>query len=188
MDESKSKKPVIFKRNFIVKIRQFCLLFCISIISGCNPFAPTLDSDLSGSSLILTEQLSPQDVMTNFAFAYNFKDSLVYSDIIDSTFLFVSKDYTTDPITDLTWHRDTELKTTAGIFKRFQIINLVWGTIFEDYIDRDSTIVELKQDFQLTLDGGGSQFPTINGSAIFILKENSFGIWKIIRWEDLSKF
>ncbi|KAA3617422.1 MAG: hypothetical protein D8M58_02400 [Calditrichaeota bacterium] len=158
----------------------------VFLILSCNPFAPSLSDDISNTSLILTEQRTPQEVMTNFAFAYNFKDSLVYSDLIDTTFLFISKDYSTDPVTDLTWGRDTELKATSGLFKKSQTLNLIWGgTIFEHEID--STHVEMKQLFQLTLDID-FVLRTINSEALFILRRNSSGRWKITRWEDKAAF
>ena len=66
------------------------------LLFSCNPFAPTFDDDISTTAIILTDQETPQEVMTNFAFAYNFKDSLVYSDLIDTTFLFLSKNFDTN--------------------------------------------------------------------------------------------
>jgi hypothetical protein len=118
-----------------INLKRYLLILCVSysllFFLGCNPFAPSLSDDISNTSLILTEQQSPQDVLINFSFAYNFKDSLVYSDLIDTTFLFISKDFSTNPVTSLTWGRDTELRTTSGIFRHFQTLNLVWGgTIF----------------------------------------------------------
>jgi len=164
------------------------ILFSLLLLA-CNPFAPTYTDDISTTSIILTDQRSPQEVMTNFAFAYNFKDSLVYSDLIDTTFLFISKDFSTNPVTDLTWGRDTDLKTTAALFKGFNTLNLVWGgTIYERFLDiGDSSLVEMKQVFQLTLDGG-IEFPTLNGEALFILRKNTSDIWKITRWEDKPTF
>lgn len=153
-----------------------------------NPFAPKLDDGEGAVSTILTDQKTPQDVMKNFAFAYNFRDSLVYSDLIDSTFLFISKNYATNPVTDLKWGRETELKTTAGLFRSYQTINLVWSsTIFEDFTNTDSSEVELKQLFQLTFNGGNI-IPTLNGEALFLLRKNGDGVWKITRWEDKAAF
>ncbi|MCB0282925.1 MAG: hypothetical protein KDF60_10130 [Calditrichaeota bacterium] len=168
---------------FVILLISFCYGFY-----SCNPFAPELSDEEGSASLILTEQRTPQEVMTNFAFAYNFKDSLVYSDLIDTTFLFISKNFATNPVTDITWGRDTDLRTTASLFRHFQTLNLVWGgTVFEDYLNDDSSEVELKQIFQLTLNGG-NEFPTLNGEALFILKKNNFDIWKITRWEDRATF
>jgi len=176
-------------------MKKYLFIFFFSsnllYFAGCNPFAPSLSDDISNTSLILTEQRTPQEVMTNFAFAYNFKDSLVYSDLIDTTFLFISKDFSTNPVTDLTWGRDTELKTTSGLFNHYQTLTLVWGgTIFLHYIDaenNDSTKVTMKQLFQLTLDGGNF-VPSLNSEALFNLRKNTSGQWKITRWEDKPGF
>lgn len=171
---------------------KYTIILSFLLISGCiNPFAPSLNDDLGDFDFILSDQSTTEGVFTNFRFAYNFKDSLVYSDLLDSSFLFISKNYATTPITDLTWGRDVDIKTTMGLFRHFQTLNLSWeGTIFERPIDDDSSLVEVKKRFQLTLDGG-AEFPTINGEALFLLinkpkTDNPF--WMITRWEDISTF
>ncbi|MGD9898488.1 MAG: hypothetical protein AB7T22_05085 [Calditrichaceae bacterium] len=163
------------------------ILLFISLYGCVNPFAPEIKSGKYSSSLIITDQQNPDEVLTNFSYAYNFKDSLVYSDLLDSSFLFISKNYATDPVTDLTWGRDVDIRTTVGLFRHFQNINLVWGgTIFQYYF-QDSTEAEIKRTFQLTLNGG-VEIPPINGEALFNFAKKSSGIWKITRWEDLSTF
>jgi ketosteroid isomerase-like protein len=47
--------------------------------------------------------------------------------------------------------------------------------------------VEIKQLFQLTLDGGNS-IPSINSEALFVMRKNKSGRWKIMRWEDKAAF
>ncbi len=167
---------------------NFAIILLFILLSGCvNPFAPEIKTGEYSSSLIITEQQNPDEVLTNFSYAYNFKDSLVYSDLLDSSFLFISKNYATDPVTDLTWGRDTDIRTTVGLFRHFQNINLVWGgTIFQYYF-QDSTEAEIKKTFQLTLNGG-VEIPLINGEALFNFEKKSSGVWKITRWEDLSTF
>ena len=165
------------------KITPLMLATVFLFLAGCNPFAPSLTDDL-GCSAIITEQLSPQEVMTNFKFAYNFKDSLVYSDLIDSSFIFISKDFSTNPVTDLTWGRDDELRSTSGLFRNFSILRLDWNaTIYELFTNNDSSQVELKQSFLLTLNFGVDP-TTYRGEAIFTLVKKGSGRWKIIRWED----
>jgi hypothetical protein len=157
-------------------------------LTTCNPFAPSITDENVGSSLILTDQRTPQEVMTNFAFAYNFKDSLVYSDIIDSTFLFTSRNFATNPVTPLSWGRDDELKATAGLFRNFEILRLDWsGTISEIYETQDSVQVDLSQGFLLTLNLG-IDATSFKGIARFTLRKDYSGRWKIIRWEDESFF
>ena len=177
----------------MLKTKQFSNLKILTgfflLLTACvNPFAPQLTEKNLNTDLILTEQKSPEDVLVNFSFAYNFQDSIVYSDLLDSSFLFISKDYSTDPVTNLTWGRDTDIRTTVKMFRHFQSLNLVWGrTTSERYLEDDSTAVEMERSFQLTIDGG-NQFPTINGTAMFYFIRKNSGIWKITRWEDKSKF
>ena len=153
---------------------------------SCNPFAPELIESGPQSSII-TGQKTPDDVLTNFRYAYVFKDSLIYSDVLDSSFLFISKNYSSTPPTDINWGRDVDIKTTVGLFKHFNVLELNWGgKLYEGYM-ADSNHYEIKITFQLTLDGG-REIPTVKGEALFNFKQNSSDIWKIIRWEDLSSF
>jgi hypothetical protein len=159
----------------------------IIFIFGCNPFAPTLVDSGPQSSLI-TAQKTPDEVLTNFQYAYNAQDSLTYSDVLDSTFLFISKNYGTTPPTDINWGRDVDIRATAGLFRHFKpLIDLTWNDKISESYDSDSTNYELKIMFQLTL-GGGIRTPTIRGEAFFNFRKNSAGVWKITRWEDLSSF
>ncbi|MHB2148933.1 hypothetical protein ACX8XP_07760 [Calditrichota bacterium LG25] len=164
------------------------------VFSCENPFAPGLKHDFEGAALIVTDQKTPEDVLINFKYAYNFKDSLVYADLLDSSFLFISKNFATEPITDLTWGRDVDIKTTVGLFRHFQTLNLTWeGTVYARYLNEERTLKEIKKVFSLVIDGG-REIPTIRGEALFVFKKKLFsandttGIWRIIRWEDLSSF
>ena len=107
------------KNLFRIYLKKILLIYPLYflIISGCiNPFAPPLTDKEVNINLIITEQKTPDEVLTNFSYAYSFKDSLIYSDLLDSSFLFISKNYATNPVTDLTWGRDTDIKTTVGLF------------------------------------------------------------------------
>ena len=155
-------------------------------IFGCNPFAPDL-IDSGTQSGFITGQKTPDEVLTNFKYAYNLQDSLTYSDVLDSSFIFISKNYSTTPPTDINWGRDVDIKATAGLFRHFNVLELNWGTkLAEGYLS-DSTLYEIKITFQLTLDGG-SEIPTVKGEALFNFKQNTSEVWKITRWEDLSSF
>ncbi len=181
-------------------MRIFPLLLAIAIalfllVSGCeNPFAPGLKTDVENLNLIVTDQRTPEDVLINFKYAYNFKDSLVYADLLDSSFLFISKNFATEPVTDLTWGRDVDIKTTVGMFRHFQTLNLTWeGTVYSRFLNEQHTLKEIKKVFSLVIDGG-RDIPTIRGEALFVFKkkrrapQDTTGIWRIIRWEDLSSF
>lgn len=165
------------------------ILFLLLAVGCFNPFAPSLSDGKGTAGLILTEQKSPDDVLVNFSYAYNLKDSLVYSDLLDSSFLFISKNFATDPVTNLTWGRDVDIKTTMGLFRHFESLNLTWqGTVFGYYLGPDSSEYTIKKTFQLTLNGG-VDVPTINGEALFYFVMNRRdSTWKISRWEDFSAF
>jgi len=170
-------------------------LFIFFLLAGCeNPFAPGLSERSAGGNLILTEQKSAEEVLTNFSYAYNFKDSLVYADLLDSSFLFISKNFATDPVTDLTWGRDVDIKTTVGMFRHFQTINLIWdGTLSSQFLNPEQNLKEIRKTFKLTIDGG-IEIPTISGEALFVFRKSllsppdTSGIWRILRWEDRSTF
>ncbi len=128
-------------------------------------------------------------VLSNFQNAYTFKDSLLYSDTLDSGFIFISKNYSTTPPTDIIWGRDVDIRTTVRLFRHFNNLELTWGESW-----RDSLAYEIEDDsasirvtFQLTLDSG-TEIPTIKGEADFIFRRGSMGIWRIRRWDDLSTF
>lgn len=172
--------------TIIYRIKFFSFILAAFVIFSCNPFAPELaDGDLNGG-LIITAQKTPQDVLTNFSFAYNFKDSLVYSDLLDSSFIFLSKDFSTDPVTDLKWGRDEDIRKTNKMFRFFQTLDLEWGrSEYERYLDEDSLLYEISTSFQLTIDGA-KEYSTITGIALFHFIKKPTKIWKITRWEDKS--
>lgn len=162
------------------------IITIIILFIGCtNPFAPTLVNENLLSSSFLTDLKSPQEVLTNFRYAYIFKDSLIYSEIIDSSFTFFSTNYSTTPPTPINWGRDDDLRTTAKMFRHFRDINLTWGDTISSNID--SAKADLKLIFTLTFDDG-SEIPTLKGEAFFNFEKKKTGKWQIVRWEDLSSF
>ena len=167
-------------------IKRLTSVLLLIFLLGCNPFAPELIESGPQSSII-TGQKTPDEVLTNFQYAYVFKDSLIYSDVLDSSFLFISKNYSSAPPTDINWGRDVDIKATIGLFHHFDVLELNWGGKLSEGFLTDSTLYEIKITFQLTLDGG-REIPTVRGEALFNFKRNPSEIWKINRWEDLSSF
>jgi hypothetical protein len=169
-----------------VKPSKLTLLFILlsSIyLSGCwNPFAPT-EGILEGeSSLFLTEQRSPDEVLQNFRYAYIYRDSLVYSELFDTSFVFIYFDPDIGGAGGYDyWGRDTELRTTGRLFRGFDHFTLVWNaTIATD--TSGSGGISLTKTFDLSI--GGEFF--ISGNAIFDFVSDPGGTWRITRWEDES--
>jgi len=168
----------------------FCFIFC----SACfNPFAPELDERTDPSNVI-TEQQTPDEVLQNFRYAYTFKDSILYSNVLDESFVFEYFDTNLEPSGGFrTWGRDIDLKTTGSLFRSFDVIELIWLiTLFteRDTLFVDGEIVELTERqfirFNLNLFGSDLNF-IISGTAIFTFKrKEGDDKWRITRWKDES--
>jgi hypothetical protein len=98
------------------------LWFGVGLLGGMlawsclNPFAPELDDGGLATPLI-TDQSTPEEVLINFKYAYIFKDSLLYADLLDSSFLFQYFDPnqgTSGIFDDFT--REEDLRATGRFF------------------------------------------------------------------------
>ncbi len=161
-------------------------LLALFFLQGClNPFAPALDSN-SDASRVITEQQSPEEVLQNFQYAYAFRDSLLYSDVVDESFVFEFFDPNQQPTGGLTtWGRDTDLETTGRLFREFDVIDLIWlNTLFsESQGELERRFVR----FNLNLFGADFNF-VLTGTAIFTFRQSaSDNKWRIIRWKDESE-
>lgn len=155
------------------------------ILSACNPFAPELKDDIDLSNVI-TDQQSPEDVLQNFKVAYTFKDSLLYSDVLEESFVFEFFDPNLPPSGGfVTWGRDVDLKTTGQLFREFDVIDLVWlNTLFEE---SENGLERRFIRFNLSLFGSELNF-IVTGTAIFTFEFNQDdGKWRIVRWKDESE-
>lgn len=179
------------KKSMLTKSLLFLALLLIALVAGCfNPFAPKLDNT-NGPPLVITPQSTTDEVLQNFVYAYTFKDSLVYADILDSSFVFVYFDPNIGSSGRfVSWGRDVDLKTTGQLFKKFDSISLTWNsTIYNDttYATDGITIVdiELSKTLQLGLFGKNEEY-TLSGSAIFTFELSDDEKWRITRWKDES--
>jgi hypothetical protein len=154
-------------------------------VSCLNPFAPKLDP-MTGQSLVLTEQKTPEEVLSNFVYAYTFKDSLVYADLLDSSFVFVYFDPNLGSSGRfVSWGRDVDLKTTGRLFRNFETITLTWNSTVYEVIGDEGA--ELSKTLQLNLFGEAGEF-SLTGNAIFNFNKCGYdGKWRITRWKDESQ-
>jgi hypothetical protein len=160
-------------------------MILIAGLNCLNPFAPKLDRS-TGTSLVLTDQASPEEVLVNFLYAYTFKDSLVYADLLDSAFVFVYFDPNLGSSGRfVSWSRDIDLKTTGRLFRNFDTITLTWNTTVYEIMKAEEA--ELSKTLQLNLFGDAGEF-SLSGNAIFNFKKCDFdGKWRITRWKDESQ-
>lgn len=163
---------------FILITLAFFHLSCV------NPFAPKLD-DGSLTSELITEQRNPDEVLTNFRYAYTFKDSLLYSNVLDSAFVFQYFDPEQGPSgLFISWTRETDLRTTGRLLRSFDVINLEWlNTIYTITEGEDETQA---RSFRLDLASSDFSF-SVSGFAIFTFHRNPRdGKWRLLRWVDQS--
>jgi len=163
------------------------MLLMLLTISCVNPFAPGVVDGLENSGGILTHQKSPEDALINLKYAYTFQDSLVYSELLDTTYVFRTWDYETSPPTPVEWNRDVELRITGKMFRYFTSIDLVWNkTTYSDSFMIDLKLRStIQKSFTLTFNGG-IQIPVLTGEVRFIFEKKNDEKWCIISWEDLK--
>ncbi|KAA3620182.1 MAG: hypothetical protein DWQ05_05485 [Calditrichaeota bacterium] len=169
-----------------LKITFVALLLSLSMVGCYNPFSPALDQS-EGDVPFITEQKTPEDFFQNFRYAYTFKDSLVYSDLLDSSFTFqyFNPDIGESGAFD-SWRRNVELRTTGQLLRTFDTIDLTWYRIFFESEESNSE-KKVYRDFRLTLINGDENI-SLYGSALFTLVKNEDQKWRIKLWVDETNY
>lgn len=166
--------------------RHTLILISVSVLfSFClNPFAPKIQKSDS-DDLIITEQKTPEEVLQNFKYAYIFKDSVLYADLLDSSFIFIFFDPDVENSGEfVSWGRDVDLLTTGRLFRNFDVIDLIWNSTI--YSFEEENRAEMSKSFHLTLSKRNESI-TVTGNAIFLFKKSSYdGKWRILQWKDES--
>ncbi|KAA3662932.1 MAG: hypothetical protein DWQ10_01300 [Calditrichaeota bacterium] len=170
----------------ILHNRKYIFLTVIFFTSCYNPFSPTLDQSDEDVPFI-TNQETPEEFFANFRYAYVFKDSLVYSNLLDSSFTFqyFNPDIGESGAFD-SWRRNTELTTTGRLLRSFETIDLTWYRIFFEN-DIDESEKKIYRDFRLMLVNGDENI-SLFGSALFTLVKTQDGKWRIKLWVDETNY
>lgn len=158
------------------------LIIVCTVIASCdNIFAPKLDD--SGSSSIISDQMTIDGVYTNFKYAYTFKDTSVYSGLLTDDFIFTYRDYETG--FDVSWDKPTEMRTTSRLFQNSQKTDIIWNNI-TTFIG-DSLNVNVKRGFNLTVTFNPSNVVRLFGFAdMNFTRSDASSPWKIKKWRDES--
>jgi hypothetical protein len=171
------------KKNFtrIGMILFAVVMITMSFISCDNIFSPRLDENTPVS--ILTDQKTIEGLFQNFKYAYTFKDTTVYGNLLGDQFVFTYRDYVSG--FDVSWDRATEMRTTNGLFSNAQKLEVVWNNII--FQGGDSLIQNVKRSFNLTITFNPSDIVRLNGFADMTMTRSApEDIWKITRWRDES--
>ncbi len=136
----------------------------------------------SGSSAI-SDLTSVDGVFKNLQYAYTFKDTTIYGDLIANNFSFIYRDY--DLGFDVSWGRDDEMKVTYGLFQNSQRLDLIWNNIL--LISSDSS--SIVRSFNLTITFNPTDIVVVDGKVNLSLQKNqSTNKWAINKWIDESNY
>ncbi len=151
-------------------------------VQGCfNPFAPKLDNEFSSESSIISDLSNVEGIFQNLRYAYSFKDTTIYSELLDDDFFFVFRDYENG--VDVSWSREEEMKVTNGLFLNSERLDLIWNNIVALSLDSTNII----RSFNLTITFNPTDIVFIDGRVnLDLVKKNDK--WNILRWIDESNF
>ncbi len=148
-------------------------------LGGCaNPFAPALRG--SGESL-WTDAGTVGDMLQNLVTAYEVRDSMQYADLLAPEFQFQYYDETLGRTDG--WLRETELQTTARIFRAFSSINLDLFGLSSDLesIAAEDSVVQFQLTYRLSFD---DELAAAAGFARFTLFKPAGDRFRIVLWQD----
>jgi hypothetical protein len=183
-------------RRMLAAGAKLLLVMVFSLPAGCgNPFSPP---DVGPTGGIPIEELtSPENVLKNLRYAYEQRDYDVYEELLSFDFVFVYFDPDrVEGIETVIVPRDGpsgDLERTRRLFRAFDEISLpVFKTIDVEIDSLSDPPIEMwRVAFQLTvrdLDGDyGFESFEASGDALFSMAQSSVdGLWRIVRWDDLS--
>ncbi|MEK6649777.1 MAG: hypothetical protein AABY75_02280 [Bacteroidota bacterium] len=165
----------------------FMSLVAFAGMAACNPFAPGLDNSVGGPESLLGDQTTVEGVFQNVRYAYTFRDTTIYGQLIGGDFLFSFRDY--ERGVDATWGRDEEMRVTSGLFQSAQRLDLVWNNILVQSVDSAGTRATVSRNFALTVTFNPSDIIRADGYASLTLTRRASGDpWMVQRWRDDSQF
>jgi hypothetical protein len=184
------------KNKKIIKFIKLLAYFgFLLIMYSCNPFAPALNVGVGGNAII-TDQTTDDGVFENFRYAYIFKDTVVYGNLLDNNFTFIYRNYNQEGVgVDISWGRDEDMITTSRLFSACQSLDLIWNEkiiSIEDTMKVGDSLVwirDISRGFTLTVVFSPTDIIPVQGRANFRLtRSNPVNPWKILIWRDESNY
>jgi hypothetical protein len=156
------------------------LIFSAAVIAvSCNIFSPEYDKfdNLPSPS----DNKTIEGLMKNFVYSYAFKDSFLYSEILDPDFIF---EYDNQGVYE-SWGRDEDVRITSRLFRSFKKIDLVFNTVFpQNTAGSDTTVYS---SFRIGFYSENDVI-SLTGFSKFVFKkysEDGVNSYKIHYWGDL---
>jgi len=148
------------------------------LVGGCaNPFAPALRGD---AGTIWSEATTVGGLLDNFVTAYELKDSLRYAELLDESFQFSYFDV--DLGRQDGWFRETDLRSTARLFRAYDRISLIWAGIPDATLalSTPDSLIEFRAQYQLVLDN----LSPLLGFARFTVIKPVDDRFRVLFWQD----
>ena len=136
---------------------------------------------MSNNGALISDLSEIQGVFQNFQYAYTFRDTTIYGELLAPDFIFSYRDY--DRGVDVSWSRDEELRVTNGLFKNSQRLDLIWNNIVS--MTADST--RIVRSFNLTITFNPTDIIFLDGRVNLSLRKDN-NKWQITQWVDESNF
>lgn len=158
--------------------RAIALIGALGLTLSCtNPFAPTLRGD---AGTIWSDAQTVGGLLENFVTAYELKDSLRYSELLDESFQFSFFDL--DLQRQDGWLRETDLQATARLFRAYDRISLIWAGIPDEVLALTTadSLIEFRAQYQLVLDN----VSPLVGLARFTVYKSTDDRFRILFWQD----
>src|SRR3970282_819041 len=99
-------------------VKQVFIILLAGFALACNPFAPALDTSDEVDFSLIGDPTTVDGVFQNIRYAYTFRDTTIYGQLLAGDYSFVYRDY--DRGVDVSWGRDEEMRTTHGLFQNVQ--------------------------------------------------------------------
>ncbi len=165
-------------------ISPIMLIIALIAVACTNPFAPALN-DQPAENAVLGDQTKIEGVFKNFRYAYTFKDTVVYGNLLHPNFTFIFRNY--DKGVDESWGREEDMISTSRFFQATQNLDLIWNDVV--IAIGDSLVQDISRGFNLTIVFDPTDIVTITGRAdLRLVREHSADPWRIIRWRDESNY
>jgi hypothetical protein len=169
-----------------IKIYIVLLTVILFLFFSCtNPFAPAFDENFDSGGPALSDLTTIEGVFQNFQYAYSFRDTIIYGQLIAPDFDFTYRDY--EQGFDVSWARDEEMRTTYGLFTNTQRLDLIWNNIVLS--TTDSLTANIVRSFNLNITFNPTDVVRVDGRVNLSLRKNpETSKWQITRWIDESNF
>ena len=160
-------------------------LALVAVVSGCNPFAPGLGEGDPDDGFI-GDQTTVNGFFQVFQNAYELRDISLYEPLIDSSFVFIYRDF--DAQIDRQWGFSQELETTRRMFENSDFIQLQWNQVIAQDVTEENRRSRIIRSFNLAISIEGGDVLRGDGNVNFTLvRPDSASVWRLSRWRDESE-